>query len=102
MKHQMPVEQHGKITYAHLKSAAVEFSATDWLHPVHQPKQGNMTAMYVTSNDVDDLQPVFDKLAVGANPEFFVALMDMPFGKYGRMTDRFGIEWFFRGEPSTA
>jgi uncharacterized glyoxalase superfamily protein PhnB len=33
MKAQMPPEQHHKITYALLKSEAVEFSATDWLHP---------------------------------------------------------------------
>lgn len=41
MKAQFLAEQHHKITYALLQSEAVEFSATDWLHPAHQrnPRQ---------------------------------------------------------------
>jgi PhnB protein len=96
MKDQHPPAQHHKVTYAHLKSNAVELSATDWLHPTHQRVQGNATALFVTGTDAETLRAVFDKLAVGANPEFFVPLTPMPFGLYGRMTDRFGIEWFFR------
>jgi len=102
MKSNFPLEQHQKVTHAHLKSDAVEFSATDWLHPTHIRKQGNTTAMYVTSADRDELRAIFDKLSNGANKEFFVALMEMPFGLYGRMTDRYGVEWFFRGESAAA
>ncbi len=43
---------------AHLKSAAVEFSATDWLHPTRQPKQGNTTATYIVTDQRDDLKTV--------------------------------------------
>ncbi len=98
MKAQFPETQHHKLVNAHLKSDAIEFTATDWLHPVHVPKLGNMTAMYVTSDRPGQLRPIFDKLADGAEKEFFVDLCEMPFGLYGRMTDRYGIEWFFRGE----
>jgi PhnB protein len=97
MKHQFPEEQHHKITNAILKSGAVEFSATDWLHPTRAPKQGNTTAMYLTGDSLDDLKPVFDKLSDGADRQFTVELREMPFGIYGRLTDRFGVEWFFRG-----
>ena len=38
MKAALPEEQHGKVAYAHLKSGAVEFSATDWLHPTRMRK----------------------------------------------------------------
>jgi len=97
MKAQFSPEQHEKITYASLKSGAVEFSATDWLHPTHQRQQGNSTAMYVIGDGRDELFPIFERLRVGADPEFFVELCEMPFGAYGRFTDRYGVEWFFRG-----
>ena len=97
MKAQFPPEQHHKITYALLKSGSVEFSATDWLHPVHQRQQGNTTAMYVIGGSLDELSPIFEKLREGADQEFLVELREMPFGIYGRFTDRFGVEWHFRG-----
>ena len=102
MKAQFPPEQHHKITYALLKSKLVEFSATDWCHPVHQRQQGNTTAMYVVADNLHELAPVFNKLREGADQEFFVELMEMPFGIYGRFTDRYGVEWHFRGENESA
>ena len=96
MKAQFPPEQHHKITYALLKSEVIEFSATDWLHPVHQRQQGNTTAMYVLGASFDELSSIFNKLREGADHEFLVELQQMPFGMYGRFTDRFGVEWFFR------
>jgi PhnB protein len=98
MKDQMPAEKHQRIVYAQLKSGAIEFSATDWLHPIQKPKLGNMAGMYVSGDSFDDLKPIFDKLLDGADKEFLVELRDMPFGVYGHLTDRFGVGWFFRGE----
>jgi PhnB protein len=98
MKEQMPVEKHGRITYAHLKSGAIEFSATDWLHPTQVPKQGNMLQMYVSGTTYAELKGSFDKLSVGSDKDLLVELRDMPFGTYGHVTDRFGVGWFFRGE----
>lgn len=97
MAAQMPPEQHNKTTYALLTSGAVQFSATDWMHPVHKRQLGNTTAMYVTGESLAELAPVFEKLREGADLEFLVELQEMPFGIYGRFTDRYGVEWFFRG-----
>lgn len=97
MRPQFSPEQHQKITNAYLKSGAVEFSATDWLHPTRRPQIGNTTAMYVTGDGPDELLPIFGKLRDGADPELVVELREMPFGLYGRLTDRYGVEWFFRG-----
>jgi PhnB protein len=97
MKAQFHAQQHQKITNALLKSGAVEFSATDWLHPTRQPLRGNTTAMYVTGAGSEELQPIFEKLQQGAAAELLVELREMPFGVYGRLTDRYGVEWFFRG-----
>ncbi|WP_263375072.1 VOC family protein [Granulicella aggregans] len=98
MKDQMPAAQHHKIVNAYLKSDAIEFSATDWLHPTHVRLQGNSTAMYVVAARFDELKRLFDRLSEGADKEFFLDLCEMPFGIYGRFTGRFGVEWFFRGE----
>jgi PhnB protein len=97
MRDQFPPAQHHKLVNAHLKSDAVEFSATDWLHPLHVRQQGNNVAMYVRADQFGELKTIFDKLRAGANEEFLVELRELPFGIYGRFTDRFGIEWFFVG-----
>lgn len=97
MKGGFPPEQHGRITYARLKSGAVELSATDWLHPTQKPEQGNMTAMLVAGTEPDELRRVFDRLSEDADKKTFVALQEMPFGLYGHLTDRYGKSWFFRG-----
>jgi|SRR5579875_101991 len=102
MAAQAPAEQHHKLAYAHLKSGAVEFSATDWLHPARFPNRGNMVAVYLTGESYDELRQVFDKLSAGADPNLLDDLQTMPFGIYGHLTDRYGVSWFFRGEPEPA
>ena len=102
MKHGFPPEQHGKIVYSQLKSDLVEFSATDWLHPTRVPQRGNTVAMHVIAGNDAELRTIFNKLAEGAATEFFVDLQPMPFGLYGRYTDRFGVEWFFRAAAAAS
>lgn len=97
MKEQLPPEQHHKVTYAHLQSGAIEFSATDWLHPTRFPKRGNMVALYISGGTYDELRPIFDKLSAGADPSLLDELRAMPFGTYGHLVDRYGVGWFFRG-----
>ena len=98
MKNHMPPEQHQKVTYAHLKAGAIEFSATDWLHPKQTPKQGNTVAMYINGGTYKELRAVFDKLALGCDKALLDDLRDVPFGTYGHLADKFGVHWFFQGE----
>jgi PhnB protein len=56
-----------------------------------------MSALFVTGTDSAELKAVFDKLAVGAEPERFQDLHTMPFGTYGQFYDRYGMQWMFRG-----
>jgi uncharacterized glyoxalase superfamily protein PhnB len=100
MKADIPPEHHPKVVYAHLKSSAMEFSATGWMHTTRKPNQGNTVAMYVTSGTVGDLQEIFRKLSLGADPDLLDELHDMPFGIYGHLADKFGVHWFFRGETA--
>lgn len=98
MKAQAPPELHERIAYAHLKSGAIELSATDWLHPTRKPKQGNTVALYIIGRQYSEMRSVFDKLAVGADKELLDDLKELPFGIYGHLADKFGVHWFFRGE----
>ena len=99
MKNQFPVEKHNRIINAYLKSGAIEISATDWMaSPALEPKQGNMTAIFVIGTAYDELKEVFDKLAEGAEKERFQELHEMPFGTYGQFYDRYGFQWIFKGD----
>lgn len=102
MKEQFPPEKHGRIINAHLKSGAIEISATDWMaSPAFEPKLGNMSALFVIGTDDAELRAVFDKLAVGAERERFQQLHAMPFGTYGQFYDRYGVQWIFRGDATS-
>lgn len=98
MKEQAPPDQHHKVVHAHLKSGAIEFSATDWLHPTRTPKQGNTVALYLNAGTYHQLRDIFDKLSVGADKTLLDDLHELPFGTYGHLADRYGVHWFFQGE----
>ena len=98
LKDQMPPEHHNKVIHAHLKSGAIEFSATDWLHPTRTPKQGNTVCLNINGGKFGELKAIFDKLSTGADKQVFDDLRDLPFGTYGHLADKYGVHWFFRGE----
>lgn len=97
-KDQAPLHLHHKVAHAHLKSGAIEFSATDWQHPTRTPKQGNTVAMYINSGTYNQLREIFDNLAVGGDKSLLDDLHDLPFGTYGHLADKYGVHWFFQGE----
>jgi PhnB protein len=98
MQAQFPPGKHDRIINAQLKSDAIEISATDWMaSPALDPKLGNMSALFVTGSGYDELKPVFEKLARGAEQQRFQELHDMPFGTYGQFYDRYGVQWIFKG-----
>lgn len=98
MKDRFPPEKHGRIINAHLKSGALEISASDRMaSPAFEPVLGNMSAVFVMAAASDELKTVFDKLAAGADLERFQELHEMPFGTYGQFYDKYGVQWIFRG-----
>jgi PhnB protein len=101
MKDMFPPEKWSRLINAHLKSEAIEISATDWMaSPAFEPVQGNTFAVFIIGKTYDELKIVFDKLAEGADKERFQALHDMPFGIYGQFYDKYGIQWIFKGDKS--
>jgi PhnB protein len=99
MKEMFPPEKHNKIINAHLKSGALEFSATDWHADTHKPIQGNTYSIFIIGGTYDELKTVFDKLADGAVKDgiTFIDIHNMPFGSYGQLTDKYGVRWIFKG-----
>jgi PhnB protein len=98
MKDTLPPEKHDRIINAHLKSGAIDISATDWMAaPEFEAVQGNTFAIFVTGESYDELQPLFDKLKDGDHNKRLQELHEMPFGIYGQFYDKFGIQWIFRG-----
>ena len=98
MRAQAPAEQQCKVANARLKSGAIEFTATDWMHPTRTPRQGNVVAMYINGGKYSELRAIFDKLSVGADNSLLDQLRDLPFGSYGHLADKYGVHWFFQGE----
>ena len=97
MKDMLPVEKHNRVINARLVRDGVDISATDWMaSPEFEPLLGNMSAIFVTSDDQDELKTVFERLARGASERWFQPLHEMPFGLYGQFFDRYGVQWIFR------
>ena len=101
MKDHIPPRQHHKVAFARLKSAAIEFSATDWLHPTRTPKQGNTVCMFISGGTYNELREIFDKLSTGAHKDLLDDLRDVPFGAYGHLADKYGVHWFFQGQKKS-
>ena len=99
MKDMFPKEKWERLINAHLKSGAVEISATDWMaSPQYEPHPGDTMAIFVVGQGHDELKTVFDKLSEGAEKEKFQELHELPFGMYGQFTDKFGVHWIFKGD----
>lgn len=97
MKASLPESLHSRIAYAHLKSNAVEFSATDWMHATRKFNPGNTVAIYLIGG-VQELRLIFGHLSAGADPKLLDELKEMPFGVYGHLADKYGVHWFFNGQ----
>ncbi len=103
MKDNFPPEKHNRMINAHLKSGAIDISATDWMaSPAFDPVQGNTTAIFVIGGAYEELKAVFDRLKEGAGKERLQELHDMPFGTYGQFYDKYGVQWIFKRDKLAA
>jgi PhnB protein len=85
MKDMLPPDKWERTINAHINSAAIEISATDWMAaPEYEPKFGDTFAIFVTEGNYDELKTVFDKLAVGAEKDRFQELHQLSIGTYGQ------------------
>lgn len=85
--------QHAKVLNAHLKSTSLELFASDWLARDETPVHGNTVCLFLHANSFAELEPLFEKLADGAdvtNPP-----KAMPVGVYAALNDKFRVRWMF-------
>ena len=93
MKSQMPPSAQEKVLNARLRSARIEFSASDWLRPDRTRVRGNTSCLYLSGGTQEQLKSLFEKLSVGG--EVTDPLKTQPFGTYGALNDQFGVRWMF-------
>jgi uncharacterized glyoxalase superfamily protein PhnB len=53
--------------------------------------------VYISGGKYNQLRPIFEGLAAGAGKDLLDDLVDMPFGIYGHLADKYGVHWFFGG-----
>jgi PhnB protein len=102
MSQQAPPQNLDKVAYAEVRNDWMQISATDWQHPTRARRDGNAVALSVSNGTYEQTKAVFERLAVGADPDLLDELRDMPFGSYGHLADRYGVHWFFQGEPASS
>ena len=95
----MPAFQQDKTINAHLRSGAIEISASDWLMPNRTPVRGNTVCLYLSGGSFDDLKSLFAKLSEGA--DVTDPLKEMFFGAYGALNDKFGVRWMFQSNKQS-
>jgi PhnB protein len=99
MKDMFPPEKYDRLINAHLENGSIDISATDWMaSPEYDPVPGNMCSIFVIGEGYDELKTLFDKLSQGASKEHFQELHDLPFGTYGQLTDKYHVQWIFKGD----
>lgn len=98
MKASFPAALHERTINARLTNGAVDLSAADWMAADFEPVRGNMSAIYVTGAVDASFHRAFDRLKDGTNNTRLQELHEMPFGLYGQLYDRYGVQWIFRGE----
>lgn len=99
-KDQFPAFQQNKVVNAHLQSASIEISASDWLMPDRTAVRGNTVCLYVHCGTSAELQSLFDKLSDGA--QITDPLKEVFFGTYGALNDKYGNRWMFQANPGQA
>jgi PhnB protein len=96
MKDAFPPQLHGRVINGSLRSASVNLSASDWLHPTETPRMGNMVCLYLSGGTPQETRVAFDKLSGGGT--ITDPLTEQPFGLYGALNDKFGVRWMFHAE----
>jgi PhnB protein len=90
MESQVPPERKKEVLHSSFKSGSISFMASDGSQS-GPPGEGNISLSLATDNE-NEGKAIFDKLAAGGK-------VSMPFdnvawgGKFGSLTDKFGIDW---------
>lgn len=90
-------EAQHKVLNGRLIADVLDISASDWLHPIERPIQGNTLSLFVSEGNAAQSRALFALLSEqGQVTEDF---SEQPFGLYGACIDRFGVRWMVHAAP---
>src|SRR5688572_2906808 len=92
----VPPDYKNKVMHATLKSGDMVLMASDTM-PNQGTKVGDNVSLSLNFTDAKEQQRVWDKISQGA--KVTMPLGDQFFGKFGMLTDRFGVHWMLHFGP---
>ena len=92
-KDQMPAAMHNNVMHSQLVAGELVFMASDMMGPGDLVR-GNNISLCIIGRTKAELQDFFTKLAEGGTVG--QPLIDVFFGTFGSLTDKFGVNWMFQ------
>jgi PhnB protein len=93
----VPKEHAQRVMHATLKTATLTLMASDTM-PGQATTRGNQVHLSLNFQTKEEQQRVWDKLSEGA--EVTMPLAEVFFGRFGALTDKFGIGWMLHLDAS--
>ena len=92
----VPPEQKDRVMHATLKTDSLTLMASDAMLGA-AGDTGGMVSVSLNFTDKDEQTRIWDRLSPGATVT--VPLGDQFWGRFGMLTDRFGVAWMLNHEP---
>ena len=92
----VPPEAKDRVMHATLKTDSLTIMASDTMPGQPDSASGNVTVS-LNFTDKDEQTRVWDQLSAGAIVA--MPLGDQFWGRFGMLTDRFGVAWMLNHEP---
>jgi len=101
MAEQVPAADRHKVLHSMLSSHHLTLFASDrCMGPEASPSATTPVSLCLNCGSDEEIHTLFAKLSEGGTVE--QPLADMFWGKYGALSDRFGMSWLFNYAPETA
>lgn len=95
----VPAEHKNRIMHATVRSGAVTLMASDTM-PGQGLKSGNQVHLSLNFDDKAEQDKIWNRLSAGATVT--MPLGDQFFGRFGMLTDKFGIQWMLHFQEAPA
>jgi PhnB protein len=98
---QVPAEARQRVLHSMLTSGSMVLMASDMGGGPERPlTPGNTVSLCLNGSSDEEITTLFNKLSEGGT--IVDPLADMFWGKFGSITDKFGMSWLFNYSPPAA
>lgn len=94
----VPPEAKDRVMHATIRTASLVLMASDAMMGQAPPPGAGMVSISLNFTDKDEQTRVWDRLAKGST--IGMPLGDQFWGRFGMLTDRFGVNWMLNHEPA--